>query len=174
MGFLALIPLRVWLAIGLLVSFVLGVAWIDHRGYVRGKAEVRAEWDASRAADAVALNQANERNRKLEADHDAHIAAIGDHHAQEIADLEKRRARDAADARSGALRLRVPGACNSQSRAGEVQAAPQGSNGAQDGELRGEAAQDLTALAFDADRNTLQLTACQAVVTEYLHTQEKQ
>jgi hypothetical protein len=145
---------------------------VDHRGYVRGKAEIRAEWDASRAADAQALNEANERNRKLERDHDARVAAIGDDYAKQIADLEARRVRDVARARSNGLR--IPGACPAAPRAGEVQTATQGSDGPTDGELHGPLADALTALAADADRNTLQLSACQAVITEYLHTQEKQ
>lgn len=173
-AWLKLVPTSVWVGLAAGVAFVLAVAWVDHRGYVRGQAYVQARWDAARAADAQALNEANERNRKLERDHDARVAAIGDDYAKQVADLEARRARDIANARAGALRLRVPNACPAAPGAGGVQAPAEGSHGATDGELSGAPVEDLASLAADADRNTAQLTACQQVINEYLHTQEKQ
>lgn len=169
---LKLVPTSVWVGLAAGVLFVLSVAWVDHRGYVRGQHDIQAKWDASRAADAAEVNRLNTINRQLERDHAERVAAIGESHAHEIADLEARRVRDVARARTNGLR--IPGACPAAPGAGGVQAPAQGSDGSTDGELRGEIASALTSLAIDADRNTLQLTACQAVITEYLNAQEKQ
>ncbi|WP_244878679.1 lysis system i-spanin subunit Rz [Laribacter hongkongensis] len=69
--------------------------------------------------------------------------------------------------RAGTVRLSVPvvaGSCNlpaDDSAAGSRNTAPRA-------ELSSEAADDLVALADDADAVVRQLTACQAVIGEYL------
>ena len=158
MAFLGLIPLRVWLAIGLAVVVMFGIGWLDHRGYVRGKAEVKAEWDSARAADAAEVNRLNALTHKAEQENAARIAEIGATYEKQLADLRNR----------PAVRLRVPGACPAQAGAAGVQTPAQGGDGKTDGELPNEIVRDLLDLAADADRNTLQLSACQQVIESYL------
>ena len=156
MGLLALVPARVWIALGLAAAFAGAVFYVDHRGYTRGAASVQVKWDADvNARNAVALEKAKKES--------AYLAQIGEAHVQELSDLEAQRARDVDAVRAG-FRLRLAGSC-----AATASPAPAPvSNDPPRCELSGEVTSALQSIAIDADRNTLQLSACQAVISSYL------
>ncbi|MCG9076813.1 lysis system i-spanin subunit Rz [Laribacter hongkongensis] len=152
-------------AVRVLLCLVLlaGAWWHGHR---TGAAGVQVEWDADQARMTARLLAQEQAARAAEQQHAQALATIDaqyqekEHHAQ----LENNRLR--AQLRAGTVRLSVPvvaGSCNlpaDDSSSGSRDAAPRA-------ELSAEAADDLVALADDADAIVRQLTACQAVVGEY-------
>lgn len=161
-----------WLILGVVLAWVasLGVVgvWQNKAGHTAEKVITQAKENAQ----LVAANKEIERLRKVEQVGAAQIITIGDDHAQHVAALKAQQARDLANARSGALKLRIPNACSPAIGAGQVPASTPSGNGAAGTELPAEITGRLFDLANDADRNTLQLTACQQVVRSYLKTQE--
>jgi hypothetical protein len=144
-----------------IVSLVATAIWQNGAGHT---AE-RVEWQAKENVALANANREIEKLRKSEQDSADRLASIGDQHAKEKEDLEAQRRRDVDAARSGALKLRVPGGCPA-SRQGEATATPGGSDDATTGELPGAVAAALLGLANDADEVVKQLAACQAVVME--------
>lgn len=80
MNLLAMIPLRAWAYLGAVLALVAGLAFFVHHERDIGRAEVRAEWAAERAAlqaaaaSATALNQTESIRRtaaQTEIAHDA-------------------------------------------------------------------------------------------------------
>lgn len=146
-----------------------GTWWHGHR---TGAAGVQAEWDADQARMTARLLAQEQAARAAEQQHAQALVAIdaqyqeNERHAQ----LENNRLR--AQLRTGTVRLSVPvvaGSCNlpsDDSASGLRDSSPRA-------ELSAEAADDLVALADDADAVVRQLTACQAVVDEYQKRQTR-
>lgn len=141
----------------LLVAAILGMLWagvakIEQRG-----------WDKRDLIAKKAELKAAEDSRKAEKDHAQLLADIGNHYKKEFEDAEARRKADVNAARSGALRLRVPGTlCPSLP---EVAGSAPRSDGQAGAELPRQVTEDLLNLVNDADAVVRQLTACQAVIT---------
>lgn len=124
---------------------------------------VDAALAAQKAVYTAQLLEAEEKARRTEREHLERLAAIGNHYQKEFQNAEALRRADVDRARDGALRLRVPGTlCPAADPA--PGAAAGGSHGPEAGELPGALAAALLELAHDADRNTRQLAACQAVI----------
>jgi hypothetical protein len=162
-----------WVLLGVGLVWLASLVGVGAWQREDGATAERTTWQAKENKEITAANAAIERlNREArasEAEHAEQIAAIGAAHEADREAFEKRRRQDVADARSGALRLRVPGGCTSPGgSAPSTPAAPTGSgNDAAGGELPTEIAANLFELVADADANTRQLTACQAVVRSY-------
>lgn len=144
-------------------SLVAVGSWQRTDGETKAKAVALAEKNVALAA----ANKEIERFRAIERDSALRIAAIGDDHAQKVSALESQHLRDVDAVRAGALKLRIPNACPANRMPGPSTPAS-GSDGATACELPQPLANALLGAAADADRNTLQLSACQAVVNSYL------
>lgn len=142
------------------VALVALAAWAD--GHRSGTERTRADWTAERTqlerahADALgdALKQTQARERAL--------AAVDQKLMEERADAQNQIDRLRADLRAGTRRLSVAIAA-----AGGVPGSAAGAGGgdaAARGELHPAAADDLVALAADADDVARQLGACQQVI----------
>ena len=157
--------LQRWLTTALLCLVLLAGAW--WHGHRTGAAGVQAERDAGQARMMAQLLAKEQAARAAEQQHAQALAAIDAQYQENErhARLENNRLR--AQLRAGSVRLSVPvaaGSCNlpaDDSASGLRDATPQA-------ELSSEAADDLVALADDADAVVRQLTACQAVIGEYL------
>lgn len=147
---------------------VLGAGWWWHTSKVDTAVEVALTAERNRL-DALLLKATN-RIRELEREHSEKLALIGALYQKEFENAEAIRRRDVAAARDGALRLRVPGTLCPTAPGASTGSAASGGDGAEGGELPPAVAADLLALVHDADRNTRQLAACQAVVREQLET----
>lgn len=147
---------------GALAVFAL-LAGIWLHGHSRGAAGVQAEWDADRAQLNTKLLAQERSARAAEQQHAQALATIDAkyHEDERNAQLETDRLR--AQLRASTVRLSVPvvsGSC-SLSATG---AGAGGSDGAARADIQPAVADDLVALAADADTAVRQLSACQAVV----------
>lgn len=138
-----------------------------------GAARVESAWlarEAQQNAQAAARIQALQvEAREAEHRHGQALADISAHYQEQLTHADARRTRDIAALRAGALRLRDPAsapvpACGSAT--GQTPAAPGGRDGAERGELSGQAAEFLYRLASEADDLARQLTACQQVIRQ--------
>lgn len=160
-----------WVLLGVAVVWALSLLAVGSWQREDGKTSERAACLAKENAALAAANKEIDRLRGVEKALGAQLITIGSDHADNLSKLEAQRQRDIANARAGALRLRIPAsACTS---AAGASASAQVSNGETGGELPPEITGRLFDLAADADRNTLQLGACQSVITSYLKAQEK-
>lgn len=160
-------PLVILVVVVLWIASLAGVGvWQRGEGVTSEKVKDQTKQIMDLRAANQTITDLQNRARENEHMHDAELAAIGERHAQEMEDAEKRRRDDVAAARAGALRLRVAGACKQADRgaAGEAPIAARASDDSSTGELPREVTADLFGLADDADRNTKQLGECQAVV----------
>jgi hypothetical protein len=140
--------------------------WQRHDGAASVKAAYEARDAESARASAAKILALEEANRKTENEHAEMLAAIGEAHEKDRAAQDARRVRDVADARSGALKLRDPGA-KPAACPGAVSGAatsPGGSDGPAAGELSHELAEFLVSEADRADAIVADLASCQAVV----------
>lgn len=154
---------------GALVVAVL-VVGAGYKGYQLGGDHVRSEYAASDIANA---NEQAAKTKEIEDRYRAKEQAAAQALAQVSADYQRKLAdaqgktRIALDAiRSGSLRLHDPYA-DQQACGGKLPdaaAAPAGRNGSSAGELSGKTAEFLVSLSGEADRNTVQLAACQAAL----------
>lgn len=166
-----------WIIVGFLVA--LGAAGTGGYffGHSNGTTAEREAWEKRENTELQAANQKihdlEEAARTSERAHAVAVAAIGIQHAKEIEDARKQKERDVADARSGALSLRIATPCKGASlRLGSpAAAAPSVGDGAETVELPREITADLFAFADDADEVARQLTACQAVILDDRKTQ---
>lgn len=161
-----------WVILAIVIAWVASLAAVGSWQNDAGVTSERAKNLAKENAQLVAANKEIERLRKIEQVGASQIITIGDDHARNIAALEAQHLRDLDAVRTGALKLRVAGACHPAVGPGEVPAAAAGSNAATTGELPPEITRDLLKLADDADANTIDLGTCQAAVNSYLATQE--
>lgn len=169
---LSLIPAPYRLAAMLLAwgASLVAVGWWQRHD---GAARVEAAWQAREAQQ---VSQAAERiqamqvaARDAEHRHGQALADISAHYQEQLTHAEDRRRRDIDALRAGTLRLRDPNApavpaCGSET--GPTPPAPGGRDGAQGGELSGQAAEFLYRLASEADDLARQLTACQQVIRQ--------
>lgn len=65
MTFLALIPRSVWIGFAVAIAVAVGIGYVDHKGYSRGKAEVRTKWDEERAQTALTIAALKERQQEV-------------------------------------------------------------------------------------------------------------
>ena len=142
------------------LALLAGVWW---HGHSRGAAGVQAEWDADRARLNTQLLAQERSARAAEQQHTQALAAIDAkyHEDERNAQLETDRLR--AQLRAGAVRLSVPVVAGSCSLSATGAGAGSG-DGAERADIQPAAADDLVALAADADAVVRQLSACQAVV----------
>lgn len=161
----------VLLGVGLLwLASLVGVgAWQREDGKTAERGAWQAKENKELAAAGVEIDRLNREARANEAEHAEQIAAIGAAHEADREADEKRRRKDVADAHSGALRLRVPGGCESpgSGAAPETATAAGRGNDAAGSELPREVTANLFELVDDADSITRQLGSCQAVVRSY-------
>ncbi|MBP8813411.1 MAG: lysis protein [Laribacter sp.] len=135
--------------------------------YRAGADSVQVRWNAA-AADAerrqaVTLLEARERERSQA----LAMSELEKSYLESQRHAEKQNADLRRQLRAGTVRLSVPvnpGAC----RVSADDSATGGGDAAARAELSSAAADDLVAIADDADDAVRQLTACQAVVGEYL------
>lgn len=57
-GFAKKIPWQVWVGLAAVIAIWLGIRFIDHRGYERGKAEIAAHYDAKMQKATARINHA--------------------------------------------------------------------------------------------------------------------
>lgn len=160
-----------WVILGAVLVWLASLAAVGYWQHNAGVTSERVAWQGKQMkelADANAeIQRLNDAARKTEHDHALEINAIGVKDAKDREALEAQHRDDLARLRSGALRMRVAGACPKRPDPSPTPApgpAPAGSDDSTTGELPGPTSLDLLQLALDADRNTLQLTSCQAVV----------
>jgi hypothetical protein len=164
-----------WILLGLVVawgfSLVAVGAWQNDDGATKEKAKWQGKENAELAAANKKIESLNVAARKREADTEENISGIAQLFEREKENAEATRRRDVDAARSGAIRLSVPGGCRvaGSGAASTTPAATPRSDDAAAGELSREVTASLLALADDADANTRQLTACQAVITGYFN-----
>lgn len=148
------------------IAAIAGVALVG-AGWWWHSSRVDKAVDAALAAQAAVytaqLLEAEEKARQVERAHLERLATIGAAYQKEFQHAETIRRADVERARDGALRLRVPGTLCPGPGPEAGPAAGRG-DGAAPGELPGPLAAALLELAHDADRNTRQLAACQAVI----------
>lgn len=140
----------------------------------RGVAESDARWLKRENAEVVATNakilELENDAREMEHMHAEELAAADANLQRRLANVEDRRRADVLAVADRTLRLRDPGgaaaACPNPGggQTAEVAPAASGGDGRAAGELSREASSFLLDLVSDADRNTEQLAACQAVV----------
>jgi Fe-S cluster biogenesis protein NfuA len=166
------VTLNPWLLLGVALAWIASLVWVGSWQNEAGHTAERVSWQTKENAELVAANtkiqRLNAEARATEQAHQTNLADIGAQHEKDKADAEARRIRDVDDARSGALKLRVAGACKGAGSSGTTQApaAAGQRDEATTAELPGEVAANLFALADDADEQARQLTACQAVIVE--------
>ena len=158
---------------GYLVAAIVGLVALGaagFQGYRLGADHVRAEYAARDIANAneqaAKTREVEERYRAKEQASAQAVAQIANDYEGRLTDAQ-RKTTIALDAiRSGSVRLRdpfaKPEACGSS--AAEAVASPGGRDGYSAGQLSGATSEFLVSLASEADRNTLQLAACQAVL----------
>ena len=142
------------------LALLAGVWW---HGHSRGAAGVQAEWDADRAQLNTKLLAQERSARAAEQQHAQTLATIDAKYQENERNAQLETDRLRAQLRAGTVRLSVPvvaGSC-SLSAAGSGAGS---SDGAARADIQPAAADDLVALAADADAVVRQLSACQAVV----------
>ena len=140
------------------------------QGYRLGSDHVRAERAADDLANAneqaAKTKEIEERYRAKEQASAQALAAIANDYEGKLTDAQRKTTMALDAIRSGAVRLRdpygKPEACGSS--AAEAVSSPGGRNGDTAGQLSGATSEFLVSLAAEADRNTVQLAACQAVI----------
>ena len=142
------------------IALLAGVWW---HGHSRGAAGVQAEWDADRARLNTQLLAQERSARAAEQQHAQALAAIDAKYQENERNAQLETDRLRTQLRAGTVRLSVPVVAGSCSLSATGTGAG-GSDGAARAELSAQAADDLVALAADADAVVRQLSACQAVV----------
>lgn len=175
-----------YLLLGIGVAFVLSNLASYFTGKTDGRTHERAAWMERENTELAAANakilELNSAARTKEAEHAAAVNLISTTYEGERNAARKETGRLIARARAGDVRLRDPAAGREKPCAsGAVTPAPgpgerDGGKGADvpttaAGVLSGEASAFLVALTGEADEVVIQLTACQAVVTDDRRTQ---
>lgn len=150
-----------WIAGALAVLALLAGVW--WHGHSRGAAGVQAEWDADRAQLNTKLLAQERSARAAEQQHAQALAAIDAKYQENERNAQLETDRLRAQLRAGAVRLSVPVVAGSCSLSATGAGAGSG-DGAERADIQPAAADDLVALAADADAVVRQLSACQAVV----------
>lgn len=160
-----------WILLAFVLALIAAGLGGEYDGNARGVNSERVAWQAKANKE---LTDANAKILQLENDarakEQAHAAAldnIATNYEQELQHAENTRKADVAAARSGALRLRDPGATAQQtcgSATGQTATSASGRDGQAGSELSPELAEFLVSEADRADAITKQLGACQAVI----------
>lgn len=154
------------LAIAALVVAAM-VAGAGYKGYELGEDHVRAEYaarDIQQANENSAFAQKIQEGRRAKEQAWASaLSTVSTDYQKRLTDAEGKTTIALNAIRGGGLRLRDPfaksEACGSSG--GQTASTASGRDGAKAGELSGPTSEFLVSLAAEADRNTLQLTACQ-------------
>ncbi len=165
-------PIGRWIVVAALVASALfaGGAYERSVGYKEGIDVGAKELQAQAKANAKAVVALDQKYRKQEQTQAAELAAQGVEYEKNLKVAQDIRDRDVANARSGALKLRIPSNCRSAD-AGKLPDTPSPSSGGNDSatiELPATVTGRLYALADDADSVVNQLSACQTVIKSYL------
>lgn len=164
-----------WILLGIVLTWIASLVAV---GGWQHSAGVTSERNANRGVQIEELKAANAEIKKLEEaarasehEHAEQLAAIGAAHEADIEAHRIQAEKDVADARSGAKRLRDPGATGCPAGGGvpAAPAAPGERDGPAPGELSREAGAFLYQLVNDADAVVEQLASCQAVVRSYVN-----
>lgn len=160
-----------WVLLGIVLAWAASLGAVGYWQHEAGVTSERDTWQGKQIAELKAANaeiaRLNDKARETEHQHALEINAIGVKDAKDRAALEAQHRDDLARVRAGTLRLRIAGACPKRPDPGpaaEARPAPAGGDDSTAGELPAAASNDLLDLTADADRNTIQLTACQAVI----------
>lgn len=171
MEFFRAIPWQVWLAIGLIVAFLLHGYMAHREGYAEGYAAAKGEYqkriDDMALAATQALADAKDKARAAERAAADEQARIAEKLIAERSQAYEERDRVIDDLRAGNRRLQQRFTCPPAGRPGGVPAAAAGagrSDGAGQGGLSGSDAEFLIREAGRADAAVRQLQACQAVI----------
>lgn len=160
-----------WVVLAILAIWAGSLAGAYVYGNHVGTVTDKAAWQGQQITELKTANAEIERltaaARAKEATQAAQLAVNGADYEKRLQDAEDQRLADVAAARSGRIVLRVPGICPAGNPAPADPAPASVSHGPADGQLPPEITGDLLELAHDADRNTEQLSACQAVVQTY-------
>ena len=169
-------PYRIAIVAALWLCSLAAVGWWQRHD---GMATVEAKWQAreakQQAAAAARYRTLYDAYRKAEQDNAAALAEIAIKLEKERTNATRQHAADIAALRTGALRLRDPGAAAvpaCRGSAAEAGPASSGCNGGTTCELSGtpagllsnQASEFLVNLAADADDVARQLAACQQVI----------
>jgi len=157
-----------WLLLGVGVLWLASLAAVGWKANEIGHETEKAAWltrdnEALTAANAT-IQRLNDEARATEKAHTQRLADIAANNVKETQDAEARTRRAVAGAR--ALVLRQQPACQGAgpSPAGQAAPAPGAGDGQAGCELPSATVRDLFQLVGDADRDVLQLAACQAVI----------
>lgn len=160
-----------WVVLAILAIWAGSLAGAYVYGNHVGTVTDKAAWQGQQITELKTANAEIERltaaARAKEATQAAQLAVNGADYEKRLQDAEDQRLADVAAARSGRIVLRVPGICPAGNPAPADPAPASVGHGPADGQLPAEITSDLLELAHDADRNTEQLSACQAVVQTY-------
>lgn len=159
-----------WVLLGIVLTLIgthtaVGV-WQRHDGAAAVTAAYEARDNKAAQVAAAKILELENTNRQIENDHAEMLAAIGEAHEKDRSALEVQRNRDVDAARSGALRLRDPGAKPAACPSGVPGPAPAPGvgDGPAPGELSRELVEFLTGEANRADGVAEQLGHGQAVI----------
>jgi hypothetical protein len=167
-----------WILLGALGVFIAATLGAFLYGRDVGTTSERAAHQGQQIKELKAANaeidRLNKAARGQEAAQAAALALQGADYEKRLQDAEDARRRDVGAARAGRLIVRVPGVCAAGGDGpAAAPASPAGrSDGAARCELSPAAGGDLLDLIADADRNTRQLGAAQAVIRAYLNPGE--
>ena len=160
-----------WILLAFVLALIAAGLGGEYDGNARGVNSERVAWQAKANKE---MTDANAKILQLENDarakEQAHAAAldnIATNYEQELQHAENTRKADVAAARSGALRLRDPGATAQQtcgSATGQAATSAGGRDGQAGGYLSAGATEFLFEQADSADAIVQQLGACQAVI----------
>lgn len=174
MGYELLVRFGMWavLILGAAGAIWWGAATIHDNIYEDGVNAERVIWQQREAKEATERNnkilEIQNKLRKAEREHAERIVEIDQKYTQEAENAEKQKALDIAAARAGSLKLRwtseSEGRGDGGGATGDIARATAICNDQKGGELPAEITANLYALVDDADRNTKQLGACQAIV----------
>ena len=149
--------------------------WQRHDGASSVQAKWQARETAQQAAAAKRIQQLSDAARKTEQASVAKMNEQAEDYERKLSDANKQRRTDVAAVRAGTLRLRDPNASavrtcpDTRAKAGPASGVGDGTEGggfseAAAGLLSAETGAWLIDFAADADRNTIQLGACQKVI----------
>ena len=164
---------RIAAAFAVVAALAAAVWWIRDTGvqaeradWVVKMATAKAEWQAE-------LDKANAANRATERQSAQVIADVSTYYQKELKNAQSQKTADRANVQRGSLRLFDPfqsfrlDANPILPRSGEACTTASGRDGETGRELSREVSGDLFDLANDANAIVSQLTAAQAVITEY-------
>jgi hypothetical protein len=159
-----------YLILGVLVAWLASLVGVGFWQNRTGHAAERVVWEQRENSELTAANakihDLEEQYRTEERRRAQEVADISTKYEKERTDAAAQKARDIAAARAGALRLRIPAACESPggSDAGKAAAGAGERDGGATTQLPREITANLFGLADDCDVVARQLGAAQRVI----------